>query len=62
MGLRSAKIRRPRRFNRHNAVQSRRRKKVLWLAAQRARIRNYRRFFAEQEEIVIEAEAGQVDQ
>ncbi|MCA0894307.1 hypothetical protein [Microbulbifer agarilyticus] len=62
MGLRSAKIRRPRRFNRHNAVQSRRRKKVLWLAAQRARIRNYRRFFAEQEEIVIEAEAGQMDQ
>ncbi|GAB2522972.1 hypothetical protein [Microbulbifer agarilyticus] len=62
MGLRSAKIRRPRRFNRHNAVQSRRRKKVLWLAAQRARIRNYRRFFIRQEALTTEAEAGRVDQ
>ncbi|AQQ68444.1 hypothetical protein Mag101_12985 [Microbulbifer agarilyticus] len=62
MGLRSTKIRRPRRFNRHNAVQSRRRKKVQWLTGQRARIRNYRRFFERQNELVAEAEAGRAQQ
>ena len=58
MGLRNASMRRPRRFNKHNAAIARRRKKVRWLLAQRARVRNYRRFFQVQSTLVAQAEAG----
>ncbi|MBN8430854.1 hypothetical protein JF535_08310 [Microbulbifer salipaludis] len=58
MGLRNSTIRRPRRFKRHNAVVARRRKKVRWLLAQRARVRNYRRFFMVQSELTAKAEAS----
>ncbi len=57
MGLRSSVLRRPRRLNRHKASIARRRKKVRWLLAQRARVRNYRRFFHAQCEIAARAEA-----
>ncbi|HEY8570220.1 hypothetical protein [Microbulbifer sp.] len=57
MGLRNSVIRRPRRLNKHNATLARRRKKVRWLLAQRARVRNYRRFFNVQCEIGARAEA-----
>lgn len=58
MGLRNSAIRRPRRFNKHNAALTRRRKKVRWLLAQRARVRNYRRFFLAQSALTSQAEAS----
>ncbi|WP_299591446.1 hypothetical protein [uncultured Microbulbifer sp.] len=58
MGLRNSAIRRPRRFNKHNAALTRRRKKVRWLLAQRARVRNYRRFFAIQSALSAKGEAS----
>ena len=61
MGLRNTVIRRPRRFNKHNATVARRRKKVRWLLAQRARVRNYRRFFQVQCELTAKAEAKRKD-
>lgn len=61
MGLRNSTIRRPRRFNKHNAALARRRKKVRWLLAQRARVRNYRRFFETQCELVAKGEAARKD-
>ncbi|WP_043317301.1 hypothetical protein [Microbulbifer sp. HZ11] len=61
MGFRRTSIRRPRRFNKHNAALTRRRKKVRWLLAQRARVRNYRRFFQAQSELVARAEAARTD-
>ncbi|QIL88521.1 hypothetical protein ACONUD_08995 [Microbulbifer harenosus] len=56
MGLRNTVLRRPRRLNKHNATLSRRRLKMRWLLAQRARVRNYRRFFHTQCEIAALAE------
>ncbi|WP_428820616.1 hypothetical protein [Microbulbifer sp. MCCC 1A16149] len=56
MGLRNSVIRRPRRFNKQSATAARRRKKVRWLLAQRARVRNYRRFFLIQSELTARAE------
>jgi len=58
MGLKNSTIRRPRRFNKQNAALSRRRKKVRWLLAQRARVRNYRRFFLAQSVLTSQAEAS----
>ena len=58
MGLKNSAIRRPRRFNKHNAALTRRRKKVRWLLAQRARVRNYRRFFQIQNEMGSQADAA----
>lgn len=57
MGLRNSTIRRPRRFNKHNAAMTRRRNKVRWLLGQRARVRNYRRFFQIQSELAEKAQA-----
>ncbi|WP_078084718.1 hypothetical protein [Microbulbifer mangrovi] len=58
MGLRNSVIRRPRRFNKHSTSAAGRRKKVRWLLAQRARVRNYRRFFLIQGELTAKAEAA----
>lgn len=58
MGLRNTVIRRPRRFNKHSTTVARRRKKVRWLLAQRARVRNYRRFFQAQNALTAKAEAA----
>ena len=58
MGLKNSAIRRSRRFNKHNAALTHRRKKVRWLMAQRARVRNYRRFFLAQSALTAQAEAS----
>ncbi|MCK7598276.1 hypothetical protein M0G74_13415 [Microbulbifer sp. CAU 1566] len=61
MGLRNNVLRRPRRFNKHKATIVRRHKKVRWLAAQRARVRNYRRFFRIQSELGVKADEERRD-
>ena len=47
MGTRNSVIRHKRKLNRHSSTLCRRRQKVRWLLAQRARVRSYRRSFDE---------------
>jgi len=49
MGVRNSVIRHKRRLNRHGTPLGKRRQKVRWLLAQRARVRAYRRSYEERE-------------